>query len=61
MPSVFIMFRENISKGFRLTERTGFAYRNFTKGHNSVKTVDKRTFIYLCTLSDDALYLHQVL
>ena len=31
------------------------------KGHNSVKTVNGVTVLILCILSDDALYLYQVL
>ena len=33
----------------------------FTKGHNSIKTVDGVMVIDLCILSDDALYLYHVL
>ena len=33
----------------------------FTKGHNSVKTVNGVTVLIFCILSDDALYLYQVL
>ena len=33
----------------------------FTKGHNSIKTVDGVMVLDLCILSDDALYLYQVL
>ena len=32
----------------------------FTKGHNSIKTVDAVMVLNLCTSSDDALYLYQV-
>ena len=32
----------------------------FTKGHNSVKTVDRVMELNLCILFDDALYLYQV-
>ena len=32
----------------------------FTKGHNSVKTVDGVMVFNLCTSSDDTLYLYQV-
>ena len=32
----------------------------FTKGHNSVKSVDVVTVPSLYTISDDALYLYQV-
>ena len=33
----------------------------FTKGHNSVKSVGEVKVLVLCTLSDNALYLYQVL
>ena len=33
----------------------------FTKGHNSVKSVGGVKVLFLCTLSDKALYLYQVL
>ena len=33
----------------------------FTKGHNSVKTVNGVMVLNLCTSSDNALYLYQVL
>ena len=32
----------------------------FTKGHNSIKTVNGVIVLNLCTSSDDALYLYQV-
>ena len=35
-------------------------WSQFTKGHNSVKTVDGVMVLNLCTSSDDALYLYQV-
>ena len=35
-------------------------WSQLTKGHNSVNTVDGVTVLYLCTPSDDALYLYQV-
>ena len=35
-------------------------WSKFTKGHNSVKTVDGVMVLNLCTSSDDALYLYQV-
>ena len=33
----------------------------FAKGHNSVKNVDGVMVLFLSTMSDDALYLYQVL
>ena len=35
-------------------------WSQFTKGHNSVKTVDEVMVLNLCTSPDDALYLYQV-
>ena len=36
-------------------------WSQFTKRHNSIrKTVDGVKVLVLCTLSDDAIYLHQV-
>ena len=32
----------------------------FTKGHNSIKTVDGVMVLNLCTTSENALYLYQV-
>ena len=34
-------------------------WSQFTKGHNSVKTVDGIIVLNLCISSDDTLYLHQ--
>ena len=31
-----------------------------SKGHNSVKTVDGVTVLFLCILSDDGLYFYSV-
>ena len=36
-------------------------WSKFTKGHNSVKTVDSVMVLNLCTSSDDAIYLNKVL
>ena len=35
-------------------------WSQFTKGHNSIKTVDGVMVLNLCTSSDDDLYLYQV-
>ena len=35
-------------------------WSQFTKGHNSVKTVNGVMVLNFCTSSDDALYLYQV-
>ena len=42
------------------TELSTLWQSKFTKGHNSVKTVDGVMVLNLCTSSDDALYLYQV-
>ena len=47
---ICIKFRENISNGFRDTERT------LTKGHYSVTNIG----FDLCLLSDNALYLYHL-
>ena len=36
-----------------------FCILKFTKGHNSIKTVDRVMVLALCNLSDYALYLSQ--
>ena len=57
---IYIKFRENNSKGFRVTELTQFLISKFLKGHHSEKNVDGVMVLDLCLLSDDALYLYQV-
>ena len=65
-------FQENISKGFkvikrahteifRVIKRMQFCILKFSKGHNSVNSVDGVMVLILSTLSDDVLYLYQVL
>ena len=49
-------FRENVTKGYRVTERA-----SFSKRHNSVKNVGGVAILNLCTSFDHALYLYQVL
>ena len=53
----FFKFCENISKGFRVIERTRFQYfsLNVSKGHNSVQNVGGVTVLVLCTSSDCAI------
>ena len=51
-------FRENISEGLRVTDRTRFPNKIFLKGHKSVSGV---MVLNLCTSSDNALYLYKVL
>ena len=34
--------------------------RKISKGHSSVKNVDGVSVLFLCTSSDDGLYLYQV-
>ena len=53
---ICVKFHENISKGFRAIEGLLFSYSEFSKGHNSVKTVVRVMILVLCTLSDLALY-----
>ena len=51
----------NISKGFRVTARTGFLYGNLHKGRNSAKKSEGGVKVLaLGTASDDVLYLYQV-
>ena len=42
------------------TAGSTLGWSQFTKGHNSLKTVDGVMVLNLCTSSDDALYLYQV-
>ena len=56
-------FSENISKGFRVTDRTvgsTLGWLHISKKHNNVRTVGGVMVLDLCTLSDDALFLYQV-
>ena len=53
-------FQENVSKGFRVIERMRCILK-FAKGHNSVKNVGGVMVLVLSTMSDNALYLYQVL
>ena len=53
-------FNENISKGFRVIERTRLPIFNFSKGNNSVKNVGGVMVLVLCLLFDDPLYLYKV-
>ena len=55
---ICIKFIENIPMGFRATKRLLFPYSGFSKGHNSVKTVDRvrslfsayyMILLYICT------------
>ena len=51
-------FQENISRGFRVTEWT---HTDIYKGALSHNNVDGVMVLVLCTYSDNALYLSQVL
>ena len=53
-------FQENISKGFKVIKRCGYILK-VTKGHNSVNTLGGIMLLFLSILSDNALYLYQVL
>ena len=35
--------------------------QKISKGHNSIKNVDGVKVLFLCTLSDDGLYLYKVI
>ena len=52
-------FHENISKGFRIIERTRNNDANFQKDIIPLN-VDGVTVLNLCILSDDASYFYQV-
>ena len=47
-------FHGNILDGIIVMERTRFSKQK-SKGHNSVKNVDRVSVLVLCTLSDDDL------
>ena len=57
---ICIKFHENILKGFRVIEELVFSFSGFSKGHNSVKNIGRVMVLYLCILSDHALYLYKV-
>ena len=47
-------FCENISKDFKVIERTLFPNFNFQKGNNSLKNAGRGMALNLCISSDDA-------
>ena len=49
-------FHENIDDRFKV-----IVWTQFSKGHNSAKNIAGVMNLILCTSSDDALYLYQVL
>ena len=51
---------ERVSELQTQTVGSILGWSQFTKGHNSVKTVDGFMVLNLCKSSDDALYLYQV-
>ena len=51
---------ENISQGFRVMKRLDFQYSEFSKGHNSVKNVERSMIFALCISSNHVLYLYNV-
>ena len=53
-------FHENISKGFRVTERTQFLISKFSKRHRSVENIGGVMILVHNTFSDHALYLYKV-
>ena len=50
---------QRVSESETQTVRLTLGWSQFTKGHNSVKTVNGVMVLNLCTSSDDALYLYQ--
>ena len=50
-------FHENIIDGFLGFRAHTILIGKFSKGHNSVKIVDRVMALFLCTLSDEGLYL----
>ena len=61
MHYICTQFQENISKRFQSYLVDSICILKFTKGHNSVKSVGGVSVLILCTWSDNALYLYQVL
>ena len=56
-------FCENILNGFKVIERTPFSYKKKkknTKGHNFANDKGGGTILFLCTLSEYALYVYQI-
>ena len=51
---------KSISEVQSQTAGATLGWPQFTKRHYSHKNVDGVMVLYLCTLSDDALYLYQV-
>ena len=51
---------QSVSELETQTVGSTLGWSQFTKGHNSVKTVNGVMVLNLCTSSDDALYLYQV-
>ena len=53
-------FHENILNGIKVIERTRFSIAKISKGHNSVKNVGGVMVLFLCTSSNNGLYLNRV-
>ena len=53
-------FRENILDSIKVTAPTRFLQENISKGYDSVNTIGGIMVLFLCTLSDDGLYLYKV-
>ena len=51
-------FHKKILEGIKVIERTQFS--KISKGHNSIKNVNGIMVLFLCTSSDDSLYLYTV-
>ena len=56
----FVKVAQRVSELETQTVGSTLGLSQFTKGHNSVKTVNGVMILNLCTSSDDALYLYQV-
>ena len=57
----FVKVSQMVSELETQTFGLTLGWSHFTKGHNSIKTVNEVTVHNLCTSSDNALYLYQVL
>ena len=51
---------QKVSELQNQTVGSRLGWSKFTKGHNSVITVDGVMVLNICTFSDDALHLYQV-
>ena len=56
----FVKVSQRVSELQTQTVGLTLGWSQFTKGHNSVKTVDGVMVLNFCILSNDAFYLYQV-